>query len=65
VIKQTRIASLDATAAEQAARGNHYREDAGNRSFWKSAAASLPPPAQRKYAHLFEAAERRTTDSRP
>jgi len=27
-------------------------------SFWKAAAASLPPHVQRRYAHLFEAAER-------
>jgi hypothetical protein len=26
-------------------------------SFWRTAAASLPPHVQRRYAHLFEAAE--------
>ena len=53
----TRIASLDATAAEEAARRNHYEEETAAESFWKKAAASLPPHAQRKYAHLFDAAE--------
>ena len=56
-MQHTRIATLDASAAEQAARSNHYEEEAAS-SFWKSAAAALPLHVQRKYAGLFEAAER-------
>jgi hypothetical protein len=47
-----------AAAAEKAARRNHYEGEAATDSFWKTAAASLPPHVQRKYGHLFEAAER-------
>jgi hypothetical protein len=47
-----------AAAAEKAARDNHYESETIAESFWKSAAASLPPHVRRKYAHLFEAAER-------
>ena len=46
-----------AAAAEDAARRNHYEEEAVIESFWKKAAASLPPRVQRRYGHLFEAAE--------
>jgi hypothetical protein len=47
-----------AAAAEDAARRNHYEGETATESFWRKAAASLPPHAQRKYAHLFDAAER-------
>ena len=47
-----------AAAAERAARDNHYEGEITTESFWKKAAASLPPHVQRKYGHLFEAAER-------
>ena len=57
-MQHTRFASLDATAAEQAARANHYEGEAASESFWKSAAQALPPHARRKYARLFEAAAR-------
>ena len=56
-MEHSRIVSLEATTAEQAARRNYYEEEA-DASFWKRAAASLPPHVQRKYAHLFDAAER-------
>ena len=47
-----------AAAAEKAARRNHYEGESIPESFWKKAAASLPPHVQQKYGHLFEAAER-------
>ena len=47
-----------AAAAERAARGIHYEGEIARESFWKKAATSLPPRVQRKYGHLFEAAER-------
>ena len=52
------VHTLEATAAEQAARRNHYEGEFSAESFWKKAAASLPPHVQRRYAHLFDAAER-------
>lgn len=45
-------------AVEQAARHNHYEGEIPAESFWRTAAASLPPQARRRYLHLFEAAER-------
>ena len=47
-----------AVAAEKAARRNHYQGEITPESFWGKAAASLPPHVQRRYGHLFEAAER-------
>jgi hypothetical protein len=44
-------------AAEKVARGHHYEGEVTEESFWKKAAASLPPHVQRRYGHLFEAAE--------
>lgn len=53
------LASLEeAAAVERAARENHYAEKAAPDSFWRRAAASLPPHARRRHFHLFEAAER-------
>ena len=52
------VHTLEATAAEQAARRNHYEGEMVAESFWKKAAASLPPQVQRRHAHLFDAAER-------
>jgi hypothetical protein len=58
LMEHDRFAPLDAAAVEQAARRNYYEEEAESALFWRRAAASLPPHARRKYAHLFEAAER-------
>ena len=55
---RTRFASLEEASVERAARRNHYEEEATGPSFWRNAAASLPPHARRKYGHLFMAAER-------
>ena len=52
------VSSAAAAPEEEAARRNHYEGEAVIGSFWSSAAASLPPHARRRYAHLFEAAER-------
>jgi hypothetical protein len=57
-MKHVPLASLEAAASvEEAARRNHYEGEAVTESFWKKAAASLPPQVQRRYGHLFEAAE--------
>jgi hypothetical protein len=42
---------------EEAARRNHDEGELVTESFWRTAAASLPPHVRRKYIHLFEAAE--------
>src|SRR5687768_16164810 len=52
------VSSAAAAPEEEAARRNHYEGEAMTGSFWSSAAASLPPHVRRRYAHLFEAAER-------
>jgi len=52
------VSSAAATPVEEAARRNHYEGEAVTESFWSGAAASLPPHVRRRYAHLFEAAER-------
>ena len=57
-MEHTRFVSSVAAPEEEAARRNHYEGEAVTGSFWSSAAASLPPHVRRRYAHLFEAAER-------
>ncbi len=60
-MKQAHLAPLEGSASvEEAARRNHYEAEAVTEpgSFWKKAAASLPPHVRRRYGHLFEAAER-------
>src|SRR5688572_5483832 len=52
------VSSAAAAPEEEAARRNHFEGEAVTESFWSSAAASLPPHVRRRYAHLFEAAER-------
>lgn len=53
------LPSIEELAAiERAARHYYYEEDPMPNSFWRNAAASLPPHVRRRYAHLFEAAER-------
>lgn len=57
-MEHTRYAPFDASVSvEEAARRNHYEGENVNESFWRNAAASLPPHVRRKYAYLFEAAE--------
>jgi hypothetical protein len=48
----------EAAAVERAARENYYDENAAPDSFWRMAAATLPPHIRRRYLPLFEAAER-------
>jgi hypothetical protein len=56
-MKHVHLVSLEAAASvEEAARRNHYEEEAVTVSFWEKAAASLPPHVRRRYGHLFEAA---------
>ncbi len=58
-MKQAYLVSVGAAnPVEEAARSNHYEGEVVAESFWRKAAASLPPHARRRYAHLFEAAER-------
>ena len=53
------LPSIEELAAiERAARHYYYEEDPMPDTFWRNAAASLPPHVRRRYAHLFEAAER-------
>lgn len=57
-MEHTRYAPSDAPASvEEAARRNHYEGENVTESFWRNAAASLPPHVRRQYRHLFEAAE--------
>jgi len=57
-MKHVHLVSLEAAVSvEEAARRNHYEAEIVTGSFWRKAAASLPPRVQRRYGHLFEAAE--------
>ena len=55
-MEYTHFVPLEAPV-EQAARRNHYEGELVIESFWKTAAAALPPHVRRKHVHLFEAAE--------
>jgi hypothetical protein len=57
-MEYTRYAPFEASSpGEEAARRNHYESELVTESFWRRAAAALPPHVRRKYIRVFEAAE--------